>query len=174
MLVLWDRNRRRVRAVCRPKQTNCRGLFSVRARPSSALLIAALLNASAVLASQPELCAGTGCQATIPSGSMIVASCDEVDSGAFGPVCAEAIGFTLDWSGAPACLFVIPEIALGDKQHHIDRDAAPSPRQPRPDSPAQRVAAPELPRRDQSASLLASNAWPPPGDHQPALPDLPG
>lgn len=146
----------------------------MRAAPSSALLIAALLISSPALANPPGARAGADCPAAHTAGSVVVASCDEVDSGTFGPICAEAIGFTFDWAGTPACLFVTPELALGDDRHHIDRDVAPSPQRPRPEPPALRVAAPELPRRDPGARLLPSNAAPPPGDRQPAPPDLPG
>lgn len=86
--------------------------------------------------SRPDRCA--------PTSQVVQLRCSEVDSGAVGPLCAEAIGHWYDAFEGAVCLVVVPvvEERAGPQVEH--EGAQPAPR-PQVDPPARGVAAPALP-----------------------------
>ena len=117
----------------------------------SATISSALLGAALLLHSPAQ--AGTHGQCS-SSSQLLQVRCDEVDSGAFGPLCAEAIGYTYDAFEGAVCLVVVPTVEA-PKQRRADHQGAPSLVRPQLETPADQARTPELPRPSIVVGLLA-------------------
>ena len=115
----------------------------------AAPIISALLGAAILLHTPAR---GGGPTPAVPAhpccpsvSQLLQVRCDQVDSGALGPLCAEAIGFAYDAFEGTVCLVVAPAVEAS-AERRVDHQGAPPVVRSQIDAPANHTRVPALPR----------------------------